>query len=522
MEGFREYDQYDGMGLADLVRRGEVSASQLLNEALRRLDHVNADLNAVICDMEILARQQAGAVRPEQLFCGLPFLIKDLMLPMAGYPMSNGSRWMQHWQPDEHAPMAQAMLDAGLVPFGKTNTSELGTSPLTSPEAFGPTLNPWNTALNAGGSSGGSAAAVAARIVPMAWGSDGGGSIRVPASYCGIFGFKPSRGANRFDQAAAWEGAVTNHLLSVSVRDSALWQDWIAGRVTSAHQLNRLPEDSSLRAALTSDISPRRIALITESPINTRVHEDCIHAARDAARRCESMGHHVEAVSWPYDGMVLMRAFITVVLKSTWQDLLQIRQWLGADACSDGSGHNMPGGAKGSRRAGRKDKPALETMTLAMANIGSTISDQDYQNALQVWRDTSAAMECMFEQYDLILTPVTATPPVKSSELSPLLPERWLLSFLNGSGLYRHLYSERFLDKVIQKSTWLIPFTAMANIGGFPAMSLPLYWNADALPVGVQFMAGRGRDNDLLSLAAIFEQEMPWRDKHPIVSAVAG
>lgn len=496
MTEFPDYHDYDALGLAELVRTKQITSSELLRVARGRLDAVNPALNAVICPMDTLADTLAANVDVNAPFCGVPFLVKDLMLPFAGYPLSNGSNAMKDFIPNANSPMAGKIIQAGFVVFGKTNTSELGASSLTNPAAFGETRNPWNLALNSGGSSGGSSAAVAARVVPMAYSSDGGGSIRFPASYCGIFGYKPSRGLNRYeDFTKAWGGAVVSHVSTLSVRDSAAYLDVLAGNVDADYMAANPPAQSYLYSAMHLP-SCLKIGLILDSPLGSPVNEDCIAAAETAARYCEKLGHHVEEIaSWGFDGFELMRAFLTIVFRYTARDVTDMSRLLG-------------------KPVSRLD---LELNTRFMAVVGAGISDDRVDWALGVWKKAARKMAELHEAYHVIITPTVATPPLAASALDPNVLERFAMNLMTSSGLGRKLYSDKFLDTVIEKSLYQTPFTPIANITGQPAMSVPLYWDSSNLPHGSHFMAAEGSDKILFQLARQLEAEYPWRNRVPII-----
>jgi len=495
---FPNYEDFDALGLAELVRTGEVSSLELLHEARARLDVVNPHLNAVICLMDNLANTLAGKVNANAPFCGVPFLVKDLMLPFANYPLSNGSRAMKGFIPHADSPMANRILQAGLVVFGKTNTSELGASSLTAPTAFGETKNPWNPALNAGGSSGGSSAAVAARVVPMAYSSDGGGSIRLPASYCGIFGYKPSRGLNRFeDFSKSWGGAVVSHVSTISVRDSAAYMDVVTGNTDVGYVASNPPPQSYLYS--TGRVPPRlKIGLIVRSPVGLPVHTECIAAAQAAAKHCEKLGHHVEEIpAWGFDGIELMRAFLTVVFRYTARDVADMARLIGQE----------------------KSNMKIELNTRFMATVGRGIVDERVTCALAIWKRAAKSMADLHQSYDVVITPTVATPPLTANALDPSALERFVMRLMISTGLGKSLYSDKFLDAVIEKSLYQTPFTPIANMTGQPAMSVPLYWDCHNLPHGAHFMAAEGNDRVLFQLAGQLEGEYPWRNVVPIIKA---
>lgn len=491
MNPFSEYPQYDALGLAQLVRSGEVSAGELLKAAQTRLAAFNPLLNAVVTPMDDLAESLVKNLGKRGPFTGVPFLVKDLMLRFAGVTMSNGSMAMKDYRPAADSEMAVRLNGSGLITFGKTNTSELGASALANNAVFGSTHNPWDLSLNSGGSSGGSAAAVAARIVPMAYASDGGGSIRLPASYCGIFGFKPSRGLNRFeDLSKAWGGAVVSHVCTISVRDSAAYLDWVAG---STDQGATNPVLTSYLHATTQPPKRLKIALINRAPVETPIHRDCLSAAAKAAKHCEAFGHDVEEAAWNFDGRELMRAFLTVIFYYTARDVANMTQWLELT----------------------EPQLAIELNTRLMAGIGKGVSDDQLQQALAVWQRIAGRLADFHSRYDVILTPTVATPPLASDALDPNVLEQWLMRGLLASGWADKLFCKRLLDAIISKAVQQTPFTPLANITGQPAMSVPLYWSGDGLPHGAQFMAAIGTDRLLFQLAAQLEQAEPWKLKMP-------
>ena len=487
MNPFSEYPQYDALGLAQLVQAGEVSAAELLKAAQTRLAAFNPLLNAVVTPMDELAESLVKNLGKCGPFTGVPFLVKDLMLRFAGVTMSNGSVAMKDYRPAADSEMAARLNAAGLITFGKTNTSELGASALAKNAVYGSTRNPWNLSLNSGGSSGGSAAAVAARIAPMAYASDGGGSIRLPASYCGIFGFKPSRGLNRFeDLSKAWGGAVVSHVCTISVRDSAAYLDWVAGNSTN-------PAMTSYLHATTQPPKRLKIALINRAPVETLIHRDCLAAAAKAAKHCEALGHVVEEAAWNFDGRELMRAFLTVIFYYTARDVANMAQWLELT----------------------EPQLAIELNTQLMAGIGKGVRDEQVQQALAVWQRIAGRLADFHRRYDVILTPTVATPPLASDALDPNVLEQWLMRGLLATGLADKLFCKPLLDAIISKAVQQTPFTPLANITGQPAMSVPLYWNDDGLPHGAQFMAAEGNDRLLFQLAAQLEQAEPWKHRMP-------
>lgn len=488
------YDGQDGLGLARLVRTGKASAAELVEIAIARLERLNPALNAAITMDYDRARRQAAEPLSGP-FAGVPFLVKDLMVAIPGLRMTNGSRALAGYVPAHECPQARAIRQAGFVVIAKTNCAELGGSALTNPMAFGPTSNPWRPALNSGGSSGGSTAAVAARIVPLASSSDGGGSIRLPASYCGVFGFKPGRGINPHDTERAWGGAVVSHATTLSVRDSAAYLDW------TAHGIAADPDAPAPGSYLAQAMAPPgslRVGLCTDSPAGGPVHADCIAAAEAAGRLLEDLGHRVTPCALPYDGRALLRAHMTIIAAFTARDVADMGKWLG-----------------------RKPK-GLEIGTRMMAELGAGVSQAQLDAALAEWRRAAAAMEAFHRDHDVLLTPTAATPPLPHGafDFSPV--EALAMEVLTRLRLGRHLFGDKACDSAIDQVVHHFAFTPLANATGQPAMSVPLYWNGDNLPVGVQFTAARGEEGMLFSLAGQLEQARPWRARTPPLCAAGG
>lgn len=496
MSIFPEYQQYDALGLSELIKKGEVSPKELLAEAQHRLLKVNPVLNAVICQMDSLAEFLITNLDKATLFSGVPFLVKDLMLPFAEFPMSNGSQAMKKYIPKKNNEMANKLNTSGLITFGKTNTSELGTSSLVNTTAFGATLNPWDITRNSGGSSGGSSAAVATRVVPMAYSSDGGGSIRLPASYCGIFGFKPSRNLNKFENMSnSWGGAVVSHVSSISVRDSAAYLDMVTGKTERSYSVKE-PENHTYLFSATKSKRNLSIGLITDSPTNTPVYSECVNAAEIAATYCESLGHNVERTQWNFDGRELMRAFLTVVFNYTHRDVCNMADLLGIES----------------------KELRIELNTRFMSVVGSGVSSDEVEESLKIWKMASQKMSELHQRYDVILTPTVATAPLASNELDPNSIEKLIMQFMISTRIGKKILNKNFLNALIDKSIYQTPFTPIANMTGQPAVSVPLYWAKDGLPQGAHFMAEEGNDQVLFMLAGELEAAHPWKDKVPSLS----
>lgn len=497
MQEVQEYDQYDALGLAELVRRREVSPGELCDEAIRRIERLNPLLNAVILRMYDQARQAAHSGLPDGPFTGVPFLIKDLVSSCAGVPMTKGCRAYRNYIPSFDSELMKRYRRTGAVILGKTNTPEFGLMGVTEPELHGPTRNPWNIEHTPGGSSGGSAAAVASGMVPMASGGDGGGSIRIPASYCALFGLKPSRGRNptgpEFGQL--WQGAAVEHVLTRTVRDCAAMLDAVNGPSPGDPYVIPRPEQP-YSEEIEHPPGALRVGFTTASPLNTPVHPDCVKAVEHTARLLESLGHIVEEAAPKIDGIALARSYFMMYFGETAADIDELRHILGRKA--------VPGDVEGA------------TWTLNL--LGRAYSAGEFVSSLREWNRAARAMGKFHQSHDLFLTPTTAYPPVRIGELKPSPSEELLMKITNRFNLGRLLRISGIADKVAVDSLSKTPFTQLANLTGLPAMSVPLYWTEENLPCGVQFIAPFGEEAVLFRLAAQLEQAQPWFDRRPEIS----
>lgn len=476
-----EYSRFDAVGLAELLRRKEVKPEELLQAALDGIARVNPKLNAVIDVREADARAALKQGVPDGPFQGVPFLVKDLVLHGAGVPTDLGSRLARGMVFPHDSVLAERFRQAGLVVLGRTNTPEFGNNATTEPVLHGPTHNPWNPQHSPGGSSGGSAAAVAAGIVPAAHGNDGGGSLRIPAGHCGLFGMKPTRGRISIgpDTGEALNGMGVEHVLSRSVRDSAALMDATHGPAAGDPYFAPPPERPYLEEVRRKP-GRLRIAVTRTAFSGKPIHPDCIAAVDSAAKLCAELGHEV-VEAWPvHDVSQLTRAITTVwcAAMTAWADTL--------------------GPALG-RKAG---PDTLESTTWAVVQRGRELKVADLQNALGVFNHVCRAVGAFFTQHDVLLTPTAAEPPPKLGVLDANVPrsaEEW----------YAYLFD-------------FIPFTALFNVTGQPAMSVPLHWNPAGLPVGVQF-AGRYADEaTLFRLAGQLEEARPWAGRRPPVHVTRG
>ena len=461
MSGFKEYDHYDGLGLAELVKKKEISSVELCEEAIARIEKVNLKLNAVITPMFELARKSVQEPLPEGPYTGVPFLLKDLLADFAGVPQTRGSRACKNYIPDHDSEMVKRFKKAGLIVLGKTNTPEFGLLGYTEPELHGPTRNPWNTDHTPGGSSGGSAAAVASGMVPIASGGDGGGSIRIPAACCGVFGFKQSRGRTPTgpSRGAIWQGAVVEHVITRTVRDSAAILDATQGADIGAPYVILPPQQPYLQE-LEQSPGCLRIAFNTLSPLGTDVHPECVKAVEHTAQLLEKLGHEVEEARPEIDGQTLAKSFLTMYSGEIAADIDELESILG-----------------------RKAQPAdVEPLTWTLGLLGRTYPAGFFVKAIREWGIAARAMGRFHETYDIYLTPTVAYPPSKIGELKPKPAEMRLMKIVNSLGLGRLLKAAGIADKLAVDSLSKTPFTQLANFTGQPAMTVPLYWTPGVCP----------------------------------------
>ncbi|MCC5811463.1 MAG: amidase [Ectothiorhodospiraceae bacterium] len=480
-----EYRAHDAVGLARLVEQGGVSAPELLETAVAVAEQANTHLNAVICWLPELARTQASGPLSGP-FAGVPFLVKDIVQDIAGQPTSRGSAAFRDQVASEDSIYVARARAAGLVIFGKTNLPELALKGITENRTFGVTRNPWRTGCTPGGSSGGSAAAVAYGMVPIAGANDGGGSIRIPAAYCGLFGLRPSRGRVPVGPGLAevWEGASSEHVLTRSVRDSAAMLDVLAGPAPGDPYRIAPPERPFLEE---TDQPPGRlrIALSTRSPVGGSVHHECRRAVEETAQLLEDLGHHVEPAEPEIDGMALAQCYM--------------RLYFGQVAAAVAEG--------------REQDFELDTRALAM--LGRALDSGEYVRAHAQWNAFGRALGRFFQRFHLYLTPTVAALPAAIGELDTPAVERIGLRPLLGLNAGGLLMKTGVVEKLAFRSLERTPFTQLANLTGAPAMSVPLYWTPDGLPLGSQFVAPTCGEGLLLRLAGQLEQARPWFQRVP-------
>ena len=467
----------DATAQADLVRRREVKPVELVDAAIERIDLLNPALNAVVTPTYEQAHTAALGELPEGPFRGVPFLLKDLFAVEKGVRMSAGSTYLRDYVPDEDSELVLRLRKAGLVFLGRTNAPEFGLSPTTEPALYGPCCNPWDTSRTPGGSSGGSAAAVASGMVPMAHGNDGGGSIRIPSSCCGVFGLKPTRGRNPFGPGFGdvWGGMAVEHALTLSVRDSAALLDVTSGPDLGDPYWAPPPARPFSREA-GADPGRLRIAFSTESIFGYPVHPDCVSAARSAAALCEELGHDVEEAAPPIDGEQLSVALTNF-----------IASWCAWSIDCMAQLTNRP-----------VTQDLFEPYTWALYEMGRQCSAPAYLVSITHVQKLARDLAGFLSKYDLWLTPTTGEPPPPLGSFDST-PENPLEGLIRGGPF--------------------VPFTPICNVTGHPAMSVPLFWNSEGLPIGSHFAGRFGDEATLIRLAAQLEEARPWaRRQAPVLS----
>ena len=469
----------DALDQAALVRRGEVTSAELLEAAIARAEALNPQLNSITRPLYAQARAAVSGKLPEGLFTGVPFLLKDIGASFEGVPTSAGSRLFNTQPAAYDSEVTLRLKAAGLVIFGKTNTPEFGSLPTTEPLLTGPTHNPWSLSHSAGGSSGGSAAAVAARIVPAAHGTDGAGSIRIPASCCGVVGLKPTRAriTGAPDVGESIGGISSQGVITVTVRDSAALLDCLRGPSPGDPYYAEPPVVPYVQA-IAQPVRRLKIAMTAHSLIGTKVHPDCVAATLDAAKLCEEQGHIVIEDAPPLDGATFYKHY-----RRFWP-LTAARTIHRVD-----------------RQRGRRDAiEEVEPFSRYLYEESKGISALDFIVDQQWFQATTRAFGRWFVErgYDVWLTPTLGLPPPP-------------LGFFDAGRLGGATVLDRFIE--------FLPFTPLANMTGQPAISLPLYWNEAGLPIGAHFFGRYADEATLFQLAAQLEAARPWVARLPPVCA---
>lgn len=496
-EPFAGYDEYDGVGLAELVSNGEVKPIELVEAAIVRVEDLNPRLNAVVVKQYEAARRLALEPLVDAPFGGVPFLIKDLAA-VDGDPATFGSVFFRDYRPELTDEYIRRVLRAGLIPIGRSNSPEFGLLPTTEPTLHGATRNPWDLSRSSGGSSGGAAAATAAGIVPLAHASDGGGSIRIPASACGVFGLKPTRG-----RMPRYPGSPADYLsvdlaVSRSVRDSAALLDATCGNAPGDAYGAPAPE-RPFSEALRVPPASLRIAFTANDYRGGLTAPDCIAAVDHAVAALAELGHTV-VEDWPdVDGQSLAEAFLVV-----WESLAESIFRLILDELEKQTAGRMLRRVLGDWRAmkliatldrRKSGMDAFEPFTWRLADLSRRRTPGELELAKSELQRVSHQVGEFLVDYDMMLSPVLGSPPVSLGEID----------------------QEADWDAVVEKLFAYVAFTPVANFSGLPAMSVPTYWTGNGLPIGTHFMGRYCDESGLLALAGQLEVATPWRDRRPLL-----
>ncbi len=473
MLSFTDYRKHDALSLAALVKSRDVTPEELLRVALARARDVNPKINAIVLEHEDVARKALKDGLPQGPFTGVPYLLKDLGVALKGTVTTGSLNLTRESVAESDSTYVERTKKAGLVIFGKTHSPELGLCPSSESRMYGATRNPWNLNHIAGGSSGGAAAAVAAGIIPVAHATDGGGSIRIPASCCGLFGLKPTRARTPMGpkRGEGWGGASIGHVVSRSVRDSAAFLDATHGPAPG-DPYPAVPPARAFLDEVKAAPGRLRIALWTKPPIPAEVHPDALAAVKDAAKLCESLGHIVEEASPTINGMEIMAAQGVVI-----------------------SGNVAFTVDEAAEALGRKARPDdVERATWFRVENARKTDSSVYARAINTLHALGRTVATFMSDYDVILQPTCAAPPLPVGVLN---------------------MERTDLGELFREMITFIPYTGIYNLTGQPSANVPLYWNAAGLPVGTMFTARYGDEATLFRLAAQLEQARPWKDRHP-------
>lgn len=493
MTAFPEYETFDATGLAGLIASGEISAKEVVTAAIDRIELRNPSLNAVITKVYESALDTAGSGISSGPLAGVPFLVKDLFAEMEGVLQTNGSRVTRAFKPGFTATIVKRFEGSGLIPLGRTNVPEFGLAPVTEPELHGVCRNPWDLNRTPGGSSGGSAAAVAAGMVPVAHASDGGGSIRIPASQTGLFGMKPTRARTPSGpvEAEGWFGFSIGHVVTRSVRDSAAILDAISGP-EPGDPYAVVPPDRPFLQEVGEDPGRLRIGIIDGAIFDAELDPECRAAVASSADILTELGHEVEGIRLPINAEELTWAFTTLVAAATSETVRATCELVGKD---------------------RPDPEDFELVTWVLSLVGHHVSAADFARAMVVARNAGRTLGRVMETTDVLVSSTLAKPPLEHGELRPNAIEERLLRAVKRVPARPLLLTvfRQLAGKVLEP----IPNTPLFNITGQPAMSVPLHWTKGNLPVGVQFATRFGDEATLFRLAGQLEDARPWFERRP-------
>lgn len=482
------YHTYDGLGLAKLIKDRQVSPNELIEDAFEQLKKVNPIINAVIRTRKEQALKELKQVNLKSPFAGVPIVLKDLSQSIQGERVTGGSRILADHMARGDSNFVAKIREAGFTIIGQTNTPEFGLKNITEPLLYGATRNPWNSAYSPGGSSGGAASSVSSGIVPVAGASDGGGSIRIPASFTSLVGLKPTRGRTPVGPGIGrqWHGAAVDFAVTKTVRDSAALLDVLQVIQDEAAFQIPLYRDSYLRQAENPGKRKFRIAYSTKSPVGTPVSADAVHAVIDLVKWLENEGFIVEEKDNGVDGIRLMENYYIMNCGEMASEITAIEEMMGRSLTLND----------------------IEIVSWVLQKAGHHISAIQFTRSIAEWDVAAMQMSEFHKQYDLYITPATAFPAPKVGELSQTKSEtEFLLKRMNEASPSEQL---RVVYEMFEPSLTFTPFTQLANLTGQPAISLPIYKTADGLPLGVQIMAPKGKEHWLIHIGAFIEQSNLW------------
>lgn len=488
---FKEYQKLDATDLANLIQKKEVSPLEVLDAAIQRIEEVNPHVNAVVSKMYDFAKIQISKMDLTAPLAGVPLLVKDLGIDIKNHITSGGSRLTQNYQGEIDSTLMTRYLKAGLIPLGKTNVPELGILGVTEPTLWGPCRNPWNLNLTSGGSSGGSAAAVAARMVPIATGDDGGGSIRIPASACGLFGFKTSRGLQPMgpQKNESWLSLVSGHVITRTVRDSALVLDFTKGTCLGSPygSTQAIPHFMN---ALQQSVKGKKVAFSKSSLLGKKIAPECIAALEHTLKVCETLGMEIVEDEPTINKQDLLFSYYVIVASCTAGEVARAEKMMKQKATLNN----------------------IEHATWFLKVAGEKLRASHLEQALYVARQATIEWDHFLQKYDFFCLPTLGDlpSPIGLMNLSPL--EKGAIHLANYLPLSTIIATIKQIGaRGIEKT----PNTGIFNMSGHPAMSVPTYWTKNNIPVGTQFVGRMGEDQHLFSLASALEAHFHWADKMP-------
>lgn len=491
MMDMQTYQSMDAVGLAECIKQKQVTPRELVDLAFERLGEVNPDLNAVARTRKKRVYEELEQVKDQgQPFYGVPMFLKDISQALAGEVLSSGSKLLTENIAKQDSNFVARLKEAGFFMLGHTTTPEFGLKNITDPEVFGPARNPWNLAHSPGGSSGGAAALVASGVVPVAGASDGGGSIRIPAGFSGLFGLKPTRGRTPIGPGVGrqWQGASIDFVLSRSVRDSAALLDVLQVVQPEAAYQTPLYDGSYFDITKNHSSKKYKIAYTTASPVRTTVSDEAKSSVLNMVKWLEEQGHEVVEAEAPVDGVRLMKNYYLMNSGEMNQVVTQLKRGLNRNLTIDD----------------------IDIITWVLDQAGKNVTAATYSESLAGWDLAAAQMAEFHQEYDLYLTPTNAHPAPKIGELE--IPEEKKKDFLKIDHLSMEEQQKVVYEMFLPSLTYT-PFTQLANLTGQPAMSVPTFITREGLPMGVQFVAGKGREDQLIELASKIEQSELWQQR---------